>query len=119
MLNVLLSFVFTDELHGIIGRLLGNGSVLLLHKRGCVLHLKDSVLAEVDESLQFFLISFSYDGVEESSLRFLDLRLLPLFDLVLLYLEVDSLNPLAATHNLDTTQEVLEVIEDRPSSLGR
>ena len=58
-----------------------------------MLHLKDGVLAEVDKAFHLLLVAAVADGgVEERLLRLLDLRLLPLVQLVLVDLEVDSLN---------------------------
>ncbi len=47
--------------------------------------------------------------VEESLLRFSNLRLLPLLDVVLIDLEVDPLH-LVGRLDLDTTEEGLEVV---------
>ena len=58
-----------------------------------MLHLKDGVLAEVHKTLHLLLVATVADGgVEESLLGLLDLRLLPLVQLVLVDLEVNSLN---------------------------
>ena len=58
-----------------------------------MLHLEDGVLAEVHETLHLLLVAAVTDGgVEESLLGLLDLRLLPLVQLVLIDLEVNSLN---------------------------
>ena len=63
-----------------------------------MLHLKDGVFAEVDEAFHLLLVAAVADGgVEERLLRLLDLRLLPLVQLVLVDLEVNSLN-LAEEH---------------------
>ena len=71
---------------------------VFLDKRGRVLHLKDGVLAEVDKAFHLLLVAAVADGgVEEGLLRLLDLRLLPLVQLVLVDLEVNSLN-LAGDH---------------------
>ena len=58
-----------------------------------MLHLEDGVLAEVHEALHLLLVpAVAYGCVEESFLGLLDLRFLPLVELVLVDLEVDSLN---------------------------
>ena len=58
-----------------------------------MLHLKDGVFAEVDKAFHLLLVAAVADGgVEERLLRLLDLRLLPLVQLVLVDLEVDALN---------------------------
>ena len=58
-----------------------------------MLHLKDCVLAEVDEALHLLLVAAVADGgVEEGLLGLLDLRLLPLVQLVLVDLKVHTLN---------------------------
>lgn len=116
---LLFFFVFTKVLEAVRVRFLGHGIVFLFHQGGGVLHLKDGVLAEVDEGLQLLLVSLSDDGVEETTLRVLDLRLLPLVDVLLLDLEVHAFDALRAAHDLDSTQEGLEVVQDRTSSLGK
>ena len=58
-----------------------------------MLHLKDCVLAEIHEAFHLLLVSPVTDGgVEEGFLGFLDLRLLPLLQLVLVDFKVNSLN---------------------------
>ena len=58
-----------------------------------MLHLEDCVLAEVDEALHLLLVPAVADGrVEEGFLGLLDLWLLPLFQLVFVDLEVNTLN---------------------------
>ena len=58
-----------------------------------MLHLEDCVLAEINKTLHLLLVAAVTDGgVEESLLGLLDLRLLPLVQLVLVDLEVNSLN---------------------------
>ena len=58
-----------------------------------MLHLEDGVLAEIHKTLHLLLVAAVTDGgVEESLLGLLDLRLLPLVQLVLVDLEVNSLN---------------------------
>ena len=82
-----------------------------------MLHLKDGVFAEVDEAFHLLLVAAVADGgVEERLLRLLDLRLLPLVQLVLVDLEVDALN-LVGRLDLDPAQEGLEVVENRASRL--
>ena len=82
-----------------------------------MLHLKDGVFAEVDKALHLLLVATVADGgVEERLLRLLDLRLLPLVQLVLVDLEVDALN-LVSRLDLDPAQEGLEVVENRASRL--
>ena len=66
---------------------------ILFHQGGRVLHLKDCVLAEVDEALHLLLVAAVADGgVEEGLLGLLYLRLLPLVQLVLVDLKVNPLN---------------------------
>ena len=98
-----------------------------------MLHLKDGVFAEVDKALHLLLVATVADGgVEERLLRLLDLRLLPLVQLVLVDLEVNSLN-LAEEHvmqemfdvefyflrcfYLNPAQKGFKVVEDGPSGL--
>lgn len=108
----LLLLVFT-EVHETLGvGLLGQSVILFLHESGCVLHLKNGILAEVHEGLQLLFVSLSYNGVEEPSLRFLNLWFFPLIDVFLLDLEVDSFDALGAAHDLDATEERFEVVED-------
>ena len=77
-----------------------------------MLHLKDGVLAEVDKTLELLLVAALGDGgVEEGPLGLLDLRLLPLLDVVLVDLEVDALD-LVGGLDLDPAEEGLEVVED-------
>ena len=67
--------------------------IIRLYQGCAVLHLKDGILAEVNKTFHLLLIPAITDsGVEECLLRLLDLRFLPLVQLVLVNFKVNSFN---------------------------
>lgn len=78
-----------------------------------MLHLKDGVFAEVGERLQLlFVTPVIDDGVQEAALGLLDLWLLPLIDVGLANLKVNTLDARVWAHDFDPPQVGLERVEN-------
>ncbi|RNA06235.1 hypothetical protein BpHYR1_032513 [Brachionus plicatilis] len=79
---------------------------------GGVLHLEYGVLAKVDKLFQLFLvIALVHNVIQKLSLGLLNLRLVPLLNIGLFYLEVDAFYAAGRAGYFDAAQERLEIAQ--------